>query len=92
MLKWLVALLVGLLCLSECHARPIIRELEDKGEVVGAGTCTMVNTKFDCVQVAYEGNLYTVLGTIKGDDFHALYVAKKVGDEWLLVWSWRGEA
>lgn len=91
MLKVLVAFLVSCMFLSECHARPIIKVLEDNGEVVGAGTCTMANTQFDCVQVTYEGNLYSVLGTIKGDDFHALFVAKKVGEEWMMVWSWRAD-
>ena len=91
MSKWLIALMVGLLCLNECHARPIIRELEDKGEVVGAGTYTMADARFDCVQMTYEGKLYSVLGTIKGDEFFALYVVKRVGEEWLMVWSWKAD-
>ena len=90
MLKWLLALMVGCTTLTT-EARPIIRILEDKGEVVGAGTCTMANTAFDCVQVKYEGNLYSVLGTIKGDEFFALYVMKQVGEEWLMVWNWRAD-
>jgi len=89
MLKWLIALMVGFLCLTECHSRELIKELEDNGEVVGAGRCQMANTAFDCVQVTYEGNLYSVLGTIKGDEFFALYVVKKIGDDWHIVWSWR---
>ena len=89
-LKVLIASMV--LCMTQtADARPIIRELEDKGEVVGAGTCQMANTAFDCVQVTYEGNLYSVLGTIKGDEFFALYVAKRVGEEWMLVWTWKGD-
>lgn len=91
MLKWLVAFLVGCICLSDSEARPIIRVLEDNGEVVSAGKCTMANTVFDCVQVTYEGNLYSVLGTIKGDEFFALYVMKQVGEEWLMVWNWRAD-
>ena len=91
MWKKLIAFAVLCLTLTQVDARPIIRILEDEAEVVGAGTCTMANTKFDCVQVTYEGNLYSVLGTIKGDDFHALFVAKKVGEEWMIVWSWKGD-
>ena len=92
MLKWLIVSMVVCLTPMKADARPIIKLLEDHGEVVGSGTCTMAKTRFDCVQVAYEGNLYSVLGTINGDDFHALYVAKKIGEEWMLVWSWKGEA
>lgn len=91
MWKKLIAFAVLCLTLTHVEARPLIRILEDEAEVVGAGTCTMANTKFDCVQVTYEGNLYSVLGTIKGDDFHALFVAKKVGEEWMIVWSWKGD-
>ncbi len=85
-------LLLMALCFTQtADARPIIRELEDKGEVVGAGTCTMADARFDCVQVTYEGNLYSVLGTIKGDEFFALYVMKQVKEEWLMVWSWKAD-
>ena len=90
MLKKFLLSMVACLCLT-ANARPIIRELEDKGEVVGAGQCTMANTQFDCVQVSYEGNLYAVLGTIKGDEFFALYVMKQVKEEWLMVWSWKSD-
>ncbi len=92
MLKKLIASTVLCLTLTQVDARPIIRILEDEAEVVGAGTCTMANTKFDCVMLTHGGNEYSVLGTIRGDTFHALFVAKKVGEEWLIVWSWKGEA
>ena len=87
----LKALIVSMvLCMTQtANSRELIKELEDGGEVVGAGTCQMANTAFDCVQVTYEGNLYSVLGTIKGDEFFALYVVKKIGDDWHIVWSWR---
>ncbi len=91
MLKELIVSMAVCMTPMQADARHIIKVLEDNGEVVGAGTCTMANTQFDCVMVQYEGNLYSVMGTIKGDDFFALFVAKRVGEEWVLVWSWRAD-
>ena len=91
MWKKLIAFAVLCLTLTHVEARPLIRILEDEAEVVGAGSCKMANMSFDCVVLTHEGNQYTVLGTIRGDDFHALYIAKKVGEEWMIVWSWKGD-
>lgn len=70
--------------------RELIHVLEDEAEVVGAGTCVVNSTQFDCVKVQHEGNLYTVIGTISGDSFFAQYILKLIGDDWHVVWSFKG--
>ncbi len=89
MSKWLIALMVGCLSLT-AHPRELIRVLEDEAEVIGAGTCKVQEVPFDCVRLQHGGNTYTVLGTIKGDEFFAQYILKLYGDEWQVVWSFKG--
>lgn len=70
--------------------RELIRVLEDEAEVVSAGACSVNSIQFDCVRVQHEGNLYTVIGNIKGDSFFAQYILKLIGDDWHVVWTFKG--
>lgn len=86
-----VMIAVMLIAVSQmATGRELIRVLEDESEVVGAGTCSVNSVQFDCVKVQHEGNLYTVLGTIKGDQFFAQYILKLIGDDWHVVWTFKG--
>ena len=87
-LKVLV-LLMALFTTQIANSRELIRELEDEADVVGTGTCD-VGEKLPCVKLTHKGNTYMVIGKISGDDFFALYIVQQVGDEWKLVWSWKG--
>lgn len=69
--------------------RELIHVLEDEAEVVGAGTCVANDMQFDCVRLQHDGNMYTVLGHIKGDEFHPKYVLKLIGDDWHVVWAFK---
>lgn len=82
---------VALIAVSQmATGRELIRVLEDEAEVVGAGTCVANDMQFDCVRLQHDGNMYTVLGHIKGDEFHPKYVLKLIGDDWHVVWSFKG--